>query len=264
MEPDSAEPRWVAIGKQLRDVPGVRTLGVRATLNAYPQPDRELLLSGRKIYYPTRRFADLFQALGIPTFPGWIDYLCLGDKVRQTQLFQARGIPHPHTSIYAGPHAARRIREDFSFPFVLKNPLLSGGGRDVFLIRSPEELDARLAEHRRAYVQEFIPTDRDFRVVLIGGRIVAAYGRRIPEGAFHANLSQGGQICCEPVPEEVLRLAEETARRCGFDEVGLDLMLDRDRPVVIEANFRFGLRGVEVSGVQLEKIRFDLLRLGVV
>jgi len=249
---------------QLRDVPGVRTLGVRATLDAYPRAERDLLLSGRKIYYPTRRFADLFQALSIPTFPGWIDYLCLGDKVRQTDLFQAHGIPHPRTSVYAGPHAASRIRDDFPFPFVLKAPRLSGGGRDVFLVRSPEELDVRLREHRRAYVQQYIPAERDFRVIVIGGQLVASYGREIPAGAFHANLSRGGRIGRDPVPDPVERLAVETSRRCGFDEVGLDLMLDGGEPVVIEANFRFGCRGLENTGMRLADVRSELLQRGVV
>ena len=112
--------RRVAIGRQLRHMPDVLTLGVRPTLLDYTEKERRLLFSGGEVYFPTLRFADLFQNLGIPTYPGWRDYNCLGDKVRQTQLFQALGIPHPRTLVYVGRRQTCRIESDFTFPFIAK------------------------------------------------------------------------------------------------------------------------------------------------
>ena len=264
MSSSSAEPRWVAIGRQLRHVPGVRTLGVRDSFDAYPEAERRLLLSGRKIYYPTLRYAGLFQALGIPTYPGWVDHLCLGDKVCQTRLFQARGVPHPRTGIYTGPRAHRRILEDFAFPFVAKRAVRSAEGRGVVLVRDEAGLAGYLEENRTAYIQEYLPSDRDLRVVVMAGRLVTAYWRVKAPGAFHANLARGARPDFSGIPEAALETALDAVRRCGFDETGLDLIEHGGRFFVVEANFRFGTKGLERAGLRLDALRAEFLRQGLI
>ena len=245
-------------------MPDVLTLGVRPGLLEYSETERGLLLSGRRIYFPTLRYADLFRNLGIPTYPGWNDYNCLGDKIRQTQLFQALSIPHPRTTVYVGTRQISRIATDFSYPFIAKIPWKSSRGHGVFLIKSGDDLEAYLAGVRTAYIQEYLPSRRDIRVVVIAGRKIHAYWREAGEETFLSNLSQGGRICSDEVPAEAVELAVSTAKKCGFHEVGLDMIRFEGRYYVIEANMKFGTLGLEQAGISLDEERARMIREGLI
>lgn len=254
----------VAIGRQLRHVPEVLTLGVRPTLLDYSEKERLLLFSGEKIFFPTLRYADLFQSLGIPTYPGWSDYNCLGNKVRQTQIFQALGIPHPRTAVYIGSRQTCRIESDFSYPFIAKIPCKSSRGHGVFLVKNSDDLKVYLARTRTAYIQEYLPSGRDMRVVVMAGTMIHAYWREAGEENFLSNLAQGGRIGKAKVPAEALELAVYTARKCGFLEVGLDIISHGGAYYVIEANMKFGTEGLEHAGINLNVVRARMVREGII
>ena len=59
----------VALEGHLRMCRNVLTLGVRTNFNDYGEHERELIRSADKIYYPSTFYADLFDAMGKPTFP---------------------------------------------------------------------------------------------------------------------------------------------------------------------------------------------------
>jgi len=141
-------PPWVAIGRQFSHCPEVLTLGVRPSFAEYEPWENELLFSGRTVYFPTRRFVDIFQSSGIPTYPNWRYYQYIGNKFKQTLLFQALGVPHPRTRFYWGARKASGITKDFSFPFIAKIGRGSSRGRGVFLIRNQSDLDVYCKTNR--------------------------------------------------------------------------------------------------------------------
>ena len=257
-------PPWVAIGKQLCHCPEVLTLGVRPSFTEYELWEKELLFSGRTIYFPTRRFVDIFHSSGIPTYPNWRYYQYIGNKFKQTLLFQALGIPHPRTRFYWGARKAGGITEDFSFPFIAKIGKGSSRGMGVFLIRSQSDLDVYCKTNRYAYIQEYIRVKQSARVVLLNGHIVKAYWLESSEESFLTNLHQGGSISDKPVPEKVLEMARTVAVKCGFDEVGLDIIRKGDAYYVLEANMTFGTQGLEANGIELSQVRRDMLLKGLI
>jgi ribosomal protein S6--L-glutamate ligase len=187
----------------------------------------------------------------------------VGDKVRQSAMFQLLGVPHPRTATYGRRHWGR-IREEFSFPFVAKLPHTSRGA-GVFLVRAEAELAAYLAalsgqgKGQRAYIQEYLELERDLRVVCFNRRPVHAYWRERVAGDFRTNISLGGRVGLEGVPEAALDLAGQVAERCGLDEVGLDLCEHRGSFLVIEANMAFGLKGFEAAGKDFKTIVKQIL-----
>lgn len=257
-------PTWVAIGRQFRHCPEVLTLGVRPSFAEYEPWEKELLFSGRTIYFPTQRFIDIFRSSGIPTYPNWAYYQYIGNKFKQTLLFQAKGIPHPRTRFYWGAKRAGKISKDFSFPFIAKVGKGSSKGIGVFLIRSQSDLDAYCKTNRYAYIQEYIPVKQSARVVLLNGHVVKAYWLESSENSFLTNLYQGGSISDKAVPEKVTEMAKMVVQKCGFDEVGLDIICNGDACYVLEANMTFGTKGLEKDGMELSQIRCDMLLKGLI
>jgi ribosomal protein S6--L-glutamate ligase len=232
----------VALGKRLRNCSLVQTLGVRPNIDDYERHELDRLREAETVYYPSRLYEDVFLAVGKRVFPA-NHYRFMGDKIKQTELFTLLDIPHPRTRIYYGKDKSRRILAEFSFPFIAKIPRGSSKGRGVFLVRNLEELRDYLGQFSPAYIQEYVPLDRDLRVVLLGGKAVHAYWRIARPGEFRCNVSQGALISLEEVPAEALHFAESVARSCGFDEVGLDLCSREGTYLVLEANMVYGLKG---------------------
>ena len=253
LDEDLMQAKRVALGKRLRHSPLVHTLGLRPNFDDYSEIELDLLRNADTIYYPSTLYEDVFLALGKKVFPANF-YRYMGDKIKQTELFTLLGIPHPRTRIYRDNPRVSKILADFSFPFIAKIPRGSSRGRGVFLIRSREDLKDYLREHTPAYIQEYLPIDRDLRVVLVGANVVHAYWRIARPGEFRSNVSLGGRISFEDIPDDALRFAERVARLCKFDEVGLDICICEDGYLVIEANMVYGLKGFEAAGLNIYQL----------
>jgi ribosomal protein S6--L-glutamate ligase len=244
----------VALGKRFRHSPLVQTLGIRPNIEDYSEAEIEMLRQAHTIYYPSSLYEDVFLALGKKVFPANY-YNYMGDKVKQTELFTLLDIPHPRTRIYAGSSSTQQILEDYSFPFIAKIPRGSSQGRGVFLIRNREDLHLYLEKGSPAYIQEYLPIDRDLRVVLLGAKVMHAYWRIARPGEFRSNISVGGRISFANIHNGPLRFAEKVARLCKFDEVGLDICICANKYFVLEANMVYGLKGFEAAGLYI----YDLL-----
>jgi ribosomal protein S6--L-glutamate ligase len=243
----------VALGKRMRCCASVRCLGVNTNWQDYSPDEQAQIRNAEKVYYPSRLYESLLHSLGKEVFPRNY-YGFMGNKIRQTALFQFLDLSHPETRIYYGRGRAERILGHFAYPFVAKKPLGSSKGEHVWLIRSRLELADYLRSYRPAYIQEYLPIDRDLRVVLIAGRVVHAYWRIAAPGEFRNNVSRGSTISYEDIPDTALRFAEDVAVRCRFDEVGLDIARVNDRYYVIEANMVYGLEGFRQAGLHLHDI----------
>ncbi len=244
----------VAIGARLRHCSRITTLGFRPNFHDYTLEQRQQLISARRILYPTAFYAGLFNAMGKPTFPSVHTYTFAMDKIRQTAMFQMLGVPHPKTRVYYGPRQKQTILSEFSFPFIAKIPRGSARGQGVFLITNPNDLSTYLNRKSPAYIQEYLAVDRDMRIIIIGRDVVLAYWRVAPADTFKTNLSQGGHICFDPVPAAALDLALSTADKCGWDDVGIDIVESQGRFLVLEGNMKYGTKGFKTVGIDYKQM----------
>jgi len=244
----------IALEGRLRRCRNVRTLGVRTNLADYAQEEIAAIRAAGTIYYPSTFYADLFDAAGINTFPSYHTYKCVQDKIKQTALFDLLDIPHPRTRVYYGRDRQARIAAQFRFPFVAKIPRGSALGRGVFLIRNTDELEAYCGRTSVAYIQEYLPVDRDMRIIVIGKRVVHAYWRIAPEEGFLTNLAAGGRVGLDPLPPAAVGLARHTAAACGWNDVGLDIRMFQGRPWVLEGNMKYGLEGFRQAGIDYPQL----------
>ena len=149
------------------------------------------------------------------------------------------------------------ILKDFRFPYIAKLPRASSQGRGVFKINNSEELEQYLKLTHVAYIQEYLPHDRDLRAILVDYQPILAYWRESPPGSFKTNIFQGGIIDFENIPHEVIVIAEEMARKCRFDDVGLDFIQNHGTWYLIEANMKYGRKALKRKGMDLKTIIRD-------
>jgi ribosomal protein S6--L-glutamate ligase len=252
----------VALEGHLKKCPQVVTLGVRPNFSDYSDSEKALIRKASKIYYPSSFYADLFDAMGKPTFPSYHTYTFAQDKIKQTAVFELLGIPHPRTRVYYGNRQKEMILSHFSFPFIAKVPRGSALGRGVFLIDSPEALQHYCQGHTVAYIQEYLPIERDMRIVVIGTKVVHAYWRTAPVGDFRSNVAVGGTIDLSAVPREAAQLALYTALACKWDDVGIDICQYRGDYYVLEGNMKYGRMGFRKAGIDYTFLMEQLIADG--
>jgi ribosomal protein S6--L-glutamate ligase len=250
----SETQKAIALEGRLRHCRNVVTLGVRSNFSDYSSQEAELIRSAQKIYYPSLFYADLFDAMGKRTFPSYHTYKCVQDKIKQTALFELLDIAHPRTRTYYGKRQKGLITDHFRFPFVAKIPRGSAMGRGVYLIRQQNQLAEYLKLTDVAYIQQYLPVDRDIRVIVIGDRAVHAYWRIAPPNEFRANLAVGGTVSLAAVPGRALELALHTARLCKWDDVGIDICCHGNDFYVLEANMKYGRQGFRRAGIDYDEM----------
>jgi ribosomal protein S6--L-glutamate ligase len=252
----------IALEARLKNCKNVVILGVRPNFSDYSRTEADLIRNAEKIYYPTAFYAELFDAVGKKTFPSYHNYKCVQDKIKQTALFNLLDIPHPRTRVFYGKRQKNSICEYFQFPFIAKIPRGSAMGRGVYLIRNREDLDSYISRSNVAYIQEYLPSDRDIRVVVIGDRVVHAYWRIAPSGEFRSNVAVGATISLDPVPKNVLDLALDIAQRCRWDDVGIDIIEHDKNLYVLEGNMKFGKEGFRKAGIDYIKLMESMIENG--
>lgn len=245
--------KFIALGSRLKGIPEVMTLGVKPNFLDYSPTERELITGSPIILFPTLNYAQFLSTLGKKIFPSLETYLYADEKIKQTTLFYMLGIPHPRTRIYYPLHHHQILR-DFSFPFVAKLARDSARGRGVFLIQDVADLERYLRLTKTAYIQEYLPHDRDLRVILINYQPALAYWRVRSPGSFKTNISQGGRVSFRAISPEGIRLAQATAKKCRFNDVGLDLIYSGGKWYVIEANMKYGRKALKMKGLDLKEI----------
>jgi RimK family alpha-L-glutamate ligase len=188
------------------------------------------------------------------------------DKSMTSFLLHRNGVPTPAT--WAGESAAfaQRVlmREAAAGRQVVLKPLFGSQGHGLKRLGASirhggalTPLPSLRSYQQVAYLQRYIDGGRpgfDWRVLVIGGRAVAAMRRVGGKGWIH-NFAQGA--ACEPA-ELDLPLAQTAVRATealGLDYAGVDLIPDpRDagRPLVLEVNGVAAWRGLQsVTSVDL-------------
>jgi ribosomal protein S6--L-glutamate ligase len=187
----------VALAPFLSACPAVVTLGIRSTLHSYSEEERHLLRHARKVFFPTPRYVDVFQAAEKPTFPGVPSYRYQRSRLNQQLLFQYLGWPHPRSRIYFGTRQKERILYDFSLPFLAMSP--HRPSVPVQFVEDAGGLEDCVSGHHPVIIQEYVRWDERIRLLCANYECMGVQ-RYISDG--------GGTVCFEPVPVEHPSLGE--------------------------------------------------------
>ena len=180
-------------------------------------------------------------------FPSLAAYLIGHDKVQMTRAFQMVVPGHTPWTLIEPNDAqnAERVWDQMPLPFVAKIPK-SSMGQGVFLIEKRADWNAYLAQTPVIYAQEMLPIDRDLRLVVVGGKLVAGFWRCQGHDGFHNNLSQGGSVDAEtPLPQAAIDLVLKVAEALDIDHAGFDVAMVDGYPYLLEFNRLFGNTGLQ-------------------
>ncbi len=175
------------------------------------------------------------------------------DKLRCLQILAQEGIGLPVTGF---AHSTKDIDGLLDTvggaPVVVK--LLEGTqGMGVVLAETKKAAESVIGAFRQLdaniLVQEFIKEARgaDIRVIVIGGRAVAAMKRQGAPGEFRSNIHQGGSAEKVKLTPEERSTATRAAKLMGLGVAGVDLLRSNHGPVVMEVNSSPGLEGIETA-----------------
>jgi glutathione synthase/RimK-type ligase-like ATP-grasp enzyme len=191
--------------------------------------------------------ARLLERKGVPYFSKEIHEILPMTKVGELAVLADNdiAIPNTFTSSRRETKKAFKNRPPLRFPLIVK--AADGyGGKDNYLVRDYGHLVEILDTNKtlRFVIQEFIPNDRDYRCLVIGGEISLVLMRsRDKEKDTHLNNTSAGAVG-EVVPVAVLSQeaqaivikAAKVLNRSEF--AGVDLMLNSEtgKPYILEVN----------------------------
>ena len=178
------------------------------------------------------------------------------DKYRTSLRLADYGLTQPQTKLINDPEKSNEIVDEsgIKFPLIMKT-LRGSKGVGVLFVDSPKGLDSivqlihKQDEDADLLVQEYIKTEYDVRVHILGGKFLAAMKRPVIEGDFRSNVSQGSK------PESI-KLTELEIEQCllaskavGGYWTAVDFIPSRDRvnkpPYFLEVNSSPGTEGIE-------------------
>ncbi|MEV0299433.1 RimK family alpha-L-glutamate ligase [Nocardia sp. NPDC050710] len=157
-------------------------------------------------------------------------HLLCRNKIWQLQELALAGLPVPDTLSYATAPLEGVVRTaDLGAPYVVK-PVTGYQGNSVFLARGTRllrEIGPALAVTAPLVFQQYVAPShgRDLRVLVVDGKVVAAYVRTSHNGALASNIAQGGvgSSCLGDYPRAE-SLAVLAARTLGLAIAGVDLL----------------------------------------
>jgi ribosomal protein S6--L-glutamate ligase len=103
-------------------------------------------------------------------------------------------------------------------------------------------------------LQEYIAESkgRDYRAIVVGGRVVAAMRRQAKAGEFRSNLHRGGQGVRVTLKKPYAQAAIAATRVMGLEIAGVDMLESKQGPKILEINSSPGLEGIErASGIDV-------------
>lgn len=192
-----------------------------------------------------------FEAMQIPVMNSSEAIAASRDKLRALQLLVAQGLQIPVTVVARQPEGLKAAVDSVGgFPAIVK--LQQGTqGIGTMIAESQQSLASLLetlwAMGQNIILQEYIRESkgRDLRVIIVGGKIVATMERVAKKGEFRANLHRGATARTIKLSRAYQQAALRAAAAVGLDVAGVDLLMSKRGPQVLEINSSPGLEGIE-------------------
>jgi len=171
------------------------------------------------------------------------------DKLQTLQCLARRGVPMVATAFARDPRDVRFGIDVLGGPPVVVKFSEGSQGLGVMLAESAVGAESIVGAfhvvNQNILVQPFLSGDGDLRLIVVGGRVVAAMRRRAIRGEFRNNLHRGGVAVAHHPTTDERRVAVAAARAVGLAVAGVDLLETPHGPLVLEVNASPGLQGIE-------------------
>ena len=217
-------------------------------------------------YYRGLHFTACLEFMDIPVINKFDVANTCGNKMITSMLLKKNNIPTPKTYFSFSAETALDNFEKVGYPLVIK-PIIGSWGRSVMPVKDKDTAEA-VIENRQVtdgpqdriyYLQEMIDRPpRDIRVITVGDQAVAAMYRK-SSGGFKTNIALGADPELCEITKEIEDLCEKTSKAVGGGILGIDLMEDKEKGLVVhEVNNTVEFKGlVKVSKKNIPKEMID-------
>jgi [lysine-biosynthesis-protein LysW]--L-2-aminoadipate ligase len=190
-----------------------------------------------------------------------------GNKLITSIKLAENKIPSPKTQFAFSAESGLENIKKTGFPVVLK-PIVGSWGRGIYPLRNLETA-SMIVEMREEdnsplsriyYIQEMIDRPpRDIRCIVIDDHAVTAIYRYSSQSEWRTNVARGGDVELAPITKEIEDLAVRAAKAVGGGILGVDMMEDKNRGLVVhEVNNTVEFRGAaSVSEADIPNAMID-------
>lgn len=201
-----------------------------------------------------------FEMKDIPVVNSSTAILRTRNKLRAIQWMTRHHIDMPRTVFIRQTSGLKAAIEAVGgFPVILK--LLSGTqGIGVMIAENYRTIESTLdtlwSLGQEILIQECIQESlgKDVRVIVAGDKVIAAMTRTARIGEFRSNIHRGGVGSQLELTEEYRETAVKAAKATKLEVAGVDMLVGKDGPKVIEVNSSPGLEGIEgATGVNVAR-----------
>ena len=178
------------------------------------------------------------------------------DKYRTYVKLQDFGLTQPKTVLIPNADTWKEALEslDSKFPIIMKT-LEGSKGIGVLFIESERQIESLVQllysqnEDVDLLIQEYIKTDGDIRVIVLGGKVIASMKRDVVEGDFRSNVSQGAKVKEYPLTELEVEQCLLAAKAIDGSWTAVDFIASKkpktEPPYILEVNHSPGTEGIE-------------------
>ena len=178
------------------------------------------------------------------------------DKYRTYLKLQDYGLTQPKTVLIPNADTLQESLEslDSKFPIIMKT-LEGSKGVGVLFIESERQIESLVQllynqnEDVDLLIQEYIKTDGDIRVIVLGGKVIASMKRDVVEGDFRSNVSQGAKVKEYELTDLELEQCLLAAKAIDGSWVAVDFIPSKnpktEPPYILEVNHSPGTEGIE-------------------
>ena len=187
------------------------------------------------------------------------------DKYRSYIRLKDYGLNQPKTVLVPNVDSIEKSFEslDTKFPIILKT-LRGSKGVGVLFVESERALTSivqlifKTDSQADLIIQEYIKTEFDVRVIVLGGNIIATMQRDVLEGDFRSNYSQGAKVKKYKLTKLETEQSLLAAKSVGGILSAVDFIPSNDTekkpPYMLEVNSSPGTEGIEeASGKNIVK-----------
>ncbi|MCC6808002.1 MAG: RimK family alpha-L-glutamate ligase [Deltaproteobacteria bacterium] len=194
-----------------------------------------------------------FDMMDVPVVNNSVPIARARDKLRSLQLLARFDLDVPKTLITRrGDDLDSCVERLGGYPVIMK--ILQGTqGVGVMIAQSRTEaasvLDAMWELGQDIMLQEFIRESKgkDVRALVVGDQVVAAMSRVAQRGEFRSNIHRGAKGKALKLDAAYTEAAIKAARVMGLEIAGVDLLLGKHGPKLMEVNSSPGLEGLEAA-----------------
>ena len=157
-------------------------------------------------------------------------------------------------------HTIDLIESKLGYPIVVKESFGSLG-KGIYKAENRDELKVLMEKLKLKphLFQKMVKSSygKDMRVIVIGGKIIAAM-QRMSDNDFRSNIELGGcgkAIPLDQIPKAFIETAVNCAKILNLDYCGVDLLYgDNNEPICCEVNSNAFFGGIEkVTGINVAK-----------